>query len=133
MGTPRLHNYEKRGQALPPHGASVRASGTSASRGVAIYIEARPLLLEASAYAVTGNLEGGGSGELSTLRQMTKVPNEPGLSPNNGLGERDQSMASNPREGQAKDTGAKTTSPDGKAGHIKENVCHRVRQEERQV
>ncbi len=60
MGTPRLHIYEKRGQALPPHGASVRAAGTSASRGVAIYIEARPLLLEASAYAVTGNLEGGG-------------------------------------------------------------------------
>ncbi len=26
-----------------------------------------------------------GTGELSTLRQMMKVPNEPGLSPNNGL------------------------------------------------
>ncbi len=25
------------------------------------------------------------TGELSTLRQMMKVPNEPGLSPNNGL------------------------------------------------
>jgi len=31
---------------------------------------------------------GGVSGELSTLRQMLKVPNEPGLSPNKGLGKR---------------------------------------------
>ena len=45
------------------------------------------------------------TGELSTLRQMMKVPNEPGLSPNNGLDNvftSDQSMASNPRKGQAK-------------------------------
>ncbi len=28
------------------------------------------------------------TGELSTLRQMMKVPNEPGLSPNNGLEKR---------------------------------------------
>ncbi len=45
------------------------------------------------------------TGELSTLRQMMKVPNEPGLSPNNGLEIAflsDQSMASNPRKGQAK-------------------------------
>ncbi len=44
-------------------------------------------------------------GELSTLRQMMKVPNEPGLSPNNGLENAflsDQSMASNPREGRGK-------------------------------
>ena len=45
------------------------------------------------------------TGELSTLRQLMKVPNEPGLSPNNGLENvslSDQSMASNPRKGQAK-------------------------------
>ncbi len=44
------------------------------------------------------------TGELSTLRQLMKVPNEPGLSPNNGLENvslSDQSMASNPRKGQA--------------------------------
>ena len=37
------------------------------------------------------------TGELSTLRQLMKVPNEPGLSPNNGLENvslSDQSMAS---------------------------------------
>ncbi len=76
------------------------------------------------------------TGELSTLRQMMKAPNEPGLSPNNGLQNAflsDQSMASNPRVGQAKRTGAKTTSPDGKAGQVMTHVCHRVRQEERQV
>ena len=52
------------------------------------------------------------TGELSTLRQMVKVPNEPGLSPNNGLENAflsDQSMASNSRKGQAKRPGAKTT------------------------
>ncbi len=67
---------------------------------------------------------------------MMKAPNEPGLSPNNGLQNAflsDQSMASNPRVGQAKRTGAKTTSPDGKAGQVMTHVCHRVRQEERQV
>ena len=76
------------------------------------------------------------TGELSTLRQMMKVPNEPGLSLNNGLENvfrSDQSMASNPRKGQAKRPGAKTTSHDGKAGHVVTHVCHRVRQEERQV
>ena len=70
------------------------------------------------------------AGEVSTIRQMMKVPNEPGLSPNNGLENAflsDQSMASNPREGQAKRFGAKTTSPDGKAGHVMTHVCHRVR------
>ncbi len=43
--------------------------------------------------------------ELSTLRQLMKVPNEPDLSLNNGLENvslSDQSMASNPRKGQAK-------------------------------
>ncbi len=67
---------------------------------------------------------------------MMKVPNKPGLSPNNGLENAfliDQSMAINPREGQAKRIGAKTTSPDGKAGHVMTHVCHRVRHEERQV
>ncbi|DBA88492.1 TPA: hypothetical protein ACH3X2_004975 [Trebouxia sp. C0005] len=42
-------------------------------------------------------------GELSTLRQMMEVPNEPGLSRNNGLENAllsDQSMASNPRKGR---------------------------------
>ena len=74
------------------------------------------------------------TGELSTLRQMMKVPNELGLSPNNCLENvflSDQSKASNPRKGQAKRFGAKTTSHDGKAGHVMTHVCHRVRQEER--
>ncbi len=73
--------------------------------------------------------------ELSTLRQMMKVPNEPGLSPNNGQHAflSDQSMASNPRKGQAKRFCAKTTSHDGKAGHVMTHVCHRARQEQRQV
>jgi len=47
---------------------------------------------------------------LPTLRQIMKVPNVFGLSPNNGLeilG--DQSMASNPHKGQAECLGAKTT------------------------
>ena len=76
------------------------------------------------------------TGELSTLRQMMKVPNEPGLSSNNDLENAflsDQSMASNPRKGQAKRFGAKTTSHDGKAGHVMTHVCHRVRQEEREL
>ncbi|DBA66566.1 TPA: hypothetical protein ACH3X2_002282 [Trebouxia sp. C0005] len=74
-----------------------------------------------------------GDGELSTLRQMMEVPNEPGLSPNNGLENAllsDQSMASNPRKGQAKRSGAKTTSHDGKAGHVMTHVCHCVLQED---
>ncbi len=36
----------------------------------------------------------------------------------------DQSMASTPRKGQAKRSGAKTTSHDGKAGHVMTHVCH---------
>ncbi len=78
----------------------------------------------------------GDSGQLSSLRQMMKVPNEPGKSPNNGLENAflsDQSMASNPRKGQAKRLGAKTTSHDGKAGHVMTHVCHRARREQRQV
>ena len=81
-------------------------------------------------------LWGGVTGELSTLRQMIKVPNEPSLSLNNDLETAflsDQSMASNPRKGQTKRFGAKTTSCDGKAGHVMTHVCHRVRQEERRV
>jgi len=65
-----------------------------------------------------------------------KVPNEPCLSPNNGLENvslSDQSMASIPREGQEKGSGAKSTSPDGTAGHVMTHVCHRVRQKKRQV
>ncbi len=57
-----------------------------------------------------------------------KVPNEPGLSPNNGLENvslSDQSMASSPRKGQAKCVGAKTTSHDGKAGHVMTHMCHK--------
>ena len=76
------------------------------------------------------------TGELSTLRQMMKVPSEPGLSPNNGLENAflsNQSMASNPREGQAKRFGDKTTSPGGKAGHVMTHLCHRARHEERQL
>ncbi len=64
---------------------------------------------------------------------MMEVPNEPGLSPNNGLENAflsDQSMAGNPRKGQAKRFGA---SPDGKAGRVMTHVCHCVRQEKRQV
>ncbi|DBA67022.1 TPA: hypothetical protein ACH3X2_002129 [Trebouxia sp. C0005] len=81
-------------------------------------------------------IKAGVTGELSTLRQMMEVPNEPGLSPNNGLENAplsDQSMASNSHKGQAKRSGAKTTSHDGKAGHVMTHVGHRVRQEERQV
>ena len=37
------------------------------------------------------------------------------------------------RQGASKRTGAKTTSPDGKAGHVMTHVYHRIRQEERQV
>jgi len=68
---------------------------------------------------------------LSTFRQMMKVPTEPGLSPNNGLENAflsDQSMASKPRKGQAKRFGAKTTSHDGKGGHLMTHVYHRARQ-----
>jgi len=36
----------------------------------------------------------------------------------------DQSMASNSREGQAKCPGAKTTSHDGRAGHVMTQMCH---------
>ena len=67
------------------------------------------------------------TGELSTLRQLMKVPNESGLSPNNGLENvslSDQSMASNPRKGQAKCPGAKTTSHDGRADHVMTHMCH---------
>ena len=52
-----------------------------------------------------------------------KVPNESGLSPNNGL---ENAILSDPREGEAKRPGAKTTSPDGKAGYVMTHVCHRV-------
>jgi len=67
------------------------------------------------------------TGELSTLRQLMKVPNEPALSPNNGLeyvSLSDQSMTSKPRKGQAKRPGAKTTSHDGRAGHVMTHMCH---------
>ncbi len=67
------------------------------------------------------------TGELSTHRQLMKVPNEHGLSPNNGLENvslSDQSMASNPRKGQTKCPGAKTTSHDGRAGHVMTHMCH---------
>ena len=69
--------------------------------------------------------------ELSTIRQMMKVLNEPGLSPNNSLENvflSEQSMASNPRKGQAKCLGARTTIHDGKAGHVMTQVCHLGRQ-----
>jgi len=68
--------------------------------------------------------------------EVAKEPNEPGLGPKKDLENAflsDQPVASNPREGQAKRTGAKTTSPDGKAGHVMTHVCHRVRQDYRQV
>ena len=48
-----------------------------------------------------------------------KVPNEPGLNPNNGLENAflsDQSMASNPRKGQAKRFGAKLSAHGKKPG-----------------
>ena len=67
------------------------------------------------------------TGELSTLRQLMKVPNDSGLSPNNGLENvslSNQSMASNSRKGQAKCPGAKTTSHDGRAGHVMTHMCH---------
>ena len=65
-----------------------------------------------------------------------KLPNKPGLSPNNALENAflsDQSMASNPRKGRAKRFGAKTTSHDGKAGHVMTHVCHCANQEQRRT
>ncbi len=59
------------------------------------------------------------SGELSTLHQMMKVANEPGLSPNNGLENAflsDQSMATIPARGKQNDFSDNTyvhTDPDG--------------------
>ena len=49
------------------------------------------------------------------------------FSPNNCLENvslSDQSMASNPRKGQAKCPGAKATSHDGRAGHVMTHMCH---------
>ena len=66
------------------------------------------------------------TGELFTLRQATKVPNEPSLRQNNDLENvslGDQSMAYNPRKGQAGCWGAMTTSHDGKAGRVMTHVC----------
>ena len=71
-----------------------------------------------------------GTGELSTLRQMMKAPNQSGLSANNGL---ENAFLSNPRKGQAKRFGVMTTSHDGKAGHVMTHVCRRASQEQRQV
>ena len=76
------------------------------------------------------------TGELTALRELMKVPNKPGLSPNNNQETvflSDQSMASNPRKGRAKRFGAKTTSHDGKAGHVMTHVCHCARQEQRRT
>ena len=73
---------------------------------------------------------------VGSTKLQSELVNEPGLSPNNGLENvflNDQSMASNPRKGQAERFGAKTTSHDGKAGHVMTHVCHRARQEQRQV
>ena len=77
-----------------------------------------------------------GTGKLSTLRQMMQLPNEPRLSPNNGLENAflsDQVMASNPRKGQAKGFGAKTTIHDRKAGHAMTHVCHRSTRPPRRI
>ena len=63
---------------------------------------------------------------------MMKIPNEHGLSPNNGLEHvflSDQSMASNLRKGQAKCPGAMTTKHNAKAGHVMTHVRLCVRQE----
>ena len=117
----RLHNGVER--ALPPHGTA-QHFGLLAHQPAAGW--SCCLRLVPSFFL----------GHRATLRQMMKVPNEPGLSPNNGLENAflsDQSMASNPRKGQAKRFGAKTTSHDGKAGHVMTHVCHRARQEQRQV
>ena len=64
---------------------------------------------------------GGVTGELSTLCQVAKVPNEPSLRQNNGsetMCPSDQSMASVPQTGQAKRLRAMTTSRGSKAGHV---------------
>ena len=61
-----------------------------------------------------------------TVRQMMKVPNEPGLSPDNGLENAflsDQSMASNPRKGQAERFGAKTEVGCMEATHLSSMAC----------
>ena len=67
------------------------------------------------------------TGELSTLRQATKVPNEPSLRHNNdseNVSPSDQSMAYNPRKGQAGCFGAMTTSHERKAGRVMTHLCH---------
>jgi len=39
----------------------------------------------------------------------------------------DRFMASNPLKGQAEHPGAKTTSHDGRAGHVMTHVCHSIK------
>lgn len=66
------------------------------------------------------------TGELSTLCQVAKVPNEPNLRQNNGsetMCPSDQSMASVPQTGQAERFGAMTTSRGSKAGHVMTQMC----------
>ena len=53
----------------------MRAAGPSASRGVALYFKARPLLSEASAYAVAGNFIGFGWGG-GGLRGIVHPPSD---------------------------------------------------------
>ncbi|DBA93739.1 TPA: hypothetical protein ACH3X3_013805 [Trebouxia sp. C0006] len=84
-------------------------------------LEEVPAKLNSTRLAAAGVAEAAmkAAGELSTLRQMMKVPNEPGLNPNNGLENAflsDQSMASNPRKGQAKRFGAKLSAHGKKPG-----------------
>ena len=66
------------------------------------------------------------TGELSTLCQVAKVPNQTNLRQNNGsetMCPSDQSMASVPQTGQAKRFGAMTTSRGSKAGHVMTQMC----------
>lgn len=63
----------------------------------------------------------GNTGESSTLRQLMNIPNEPDLSPNDGLGNvslSDQSMPSKASNGQANCPDAQMSSRDGSSGHV---------------
>ena len=70
------------------------------------------------------------TGELSTLRQVMKIPYktwfEPERRPRKDVPKRSiNPWQAIPTRGQANFLGAKTTSHDGMAGHVITHVCHR--------
>ena len=116
---------EGAGPTAPREGPSFWAAGISVSRSVALLFKACPLLSGVSADS---------SSQKSVCKTSANLAEQSVAS--DGLANAflsDQPMASSPRKGQAKRFGAKTTSHDGKAGHVMTHVCHRARQEQRQV